>query len=146
MALGFVDSQLYTITCTVRPFLGCYSYKIATWSHFGPKNGIFQHHKCSIFALLPLCELGITLGFVQSHLYTIVYNLWPFLGCYFYKIEICRHFRPEKGEFSTPQLLYISIITFKLERVPTRPNGERSRTLFIFNLNLKPVIVSWPLL
>ena len=33
---------------------------------------------------------------------------------------------------------------------PTRPNGERSRTplgfLLLFNLNLVPLVVSWPLL
>ena len=35
-------------------------------------------------------------GFVQSHLYTIIYNERPFLGCYSFKNEIWGHFGLKK--------------------------------------------------
>ena len=83
MSHGSVQSHLYTIIYNERPFLGCYSLKEnEIWGHFGPKRGIYRPHTCSIIALLPLCELGLSHGSVQSHLYTIISNERPFLGCY----------------------------------------------------------------
>ena len=40
----------------------------------GQKGGIYRPHMCSIIALLPLRELGMSHGSVQYHLYTIMYN------------------------------------------------------------------------
>ena len=48
----------------------------------GQKGGIYRPHMCSIIALLPLRELGMSYWPVQYHLYTIIYNERPFLGCY----------------------------------------------------------------
>ena len=88
-SLGFVQSRLCTIIYKLRPFLGFYSYKKKEiWGHFGSKRGICRPHTCSIIALLPLCELGMSHWSVQSHLYNIIYNERPFLGCYSLKNEI----------------------------------------------------------
>ena len=83
MSHGSVQYHLNTIISNERPFLGCYSFKKnEIWGHFGPKRGIYRPHTCSIIALLPLRELGMSHGSVQYHLYTIISNERPFLGCY----------------------------------------------------------------
>ena len=80
-----------------RPFLGCYSLKNESIGYFGPKRGIYRPHTCSIIALLPLRELGMSQGIVHYYLYTIIYNERPFLGCYSLKNEIMGHFGPKRG-------------------------------------------------
>ena len=82
MSHGSEQYHLYTIIYNERPFLGCYSLKNESIGYFGPKRGIYRPHTCSIISLLPLRELGMSHWSVQSHLYTIIYNEWPFLGCY----------------------------------------------------------------
>ena len=79
---GSVEYHLYTIIYNERPLLGCYSLKNECRGYFGPKRGICRPHTCSIIALLSLRELGMSHGSVQYHLYTIIYNERPFLGCY----------------------------------------------------------------
>ena len=79
---GSVEYHLYTIIYNERPLLGCYSLKNESRGYFGPKRGICRPHTCSIIALLSLRELGMSHGSVQYHLYTIIYNERPFLGCY----------------------------------------------------------------
>ena len=76
------------------------------------KRGIYRPHTCSIIALLPLRDLGMSHGSVQYHLYTIIYNERPFLGCYSKKNEIRGDFGPKSGDLSTPHVFYNSIITF----------------------------------
>ena len=82
MSHGSVQYHLYTIIYNERPFLGCYSLKNESRVILGQKGGIYRPHMCSIIALLPLRELGTSHGSVQYHLYTIIYNERPFLGCY----------------------------------------------------------------
>ena len=82
MSHGSVQYHLYTIIYNERPFLGRYSLKNEIRGHFGPKRGIYRPHTCSIIALLPLPQLGVSHGSVQSHLYAIIFNERPFLGCY----------------------------------------------------------------
>ena len=93
---GSVQSHLYAIIFNERPFLGCYSYKNEIRFHFGLKRGIYRPHTCSIIALLPLRELGMSHGSVQYHLYTIIFNERPFLGCYSLKNESWGHFGPNR--------------------------------------------------
>ena len=83
MSHGSAQYHLNTIISNERPFLGCYSFKKnEIWGHFGPKRGIYRPHTCSIIALLPLRECGMSHGSVKYHLYTIISNEQPFLGCY----------------------------------------------------------------
>ena len=89
--------HLYTIISNERPFLGCYSLKNEISGHFDPKRAIYRPHTCSIIALLPLRELGMSHGSVQYHLYTIISNERPFLGCYSLKHEIWGHFGSKRG-------------------------------------------------
>ena len=79
---GSVEYHLYTIIYNARPFLGRYSLKNDSRGYFGPKRRICRPHTCSIIALLSLRELGMSHGSVQSHLYAIIFNERPFLGCY----------------------------------------------------------------
>ena len=72
MSHGTVQHHLCTIIYNERPFLGCYSLKNEISGHFGPNRGIYRPHTCSIIGLLPLGELGMSHGSVQSHLYTII--------------------------------------------------------------------------
>ena len=102
MSHGSIQYHLYTMISNEQPFLGCYSLKNEIWGHFGPKWGIYRPHTCSIIALLPSCELGMSHGSVQYHLNTIISDKRPFLGCYsFKKNEIWGHFG-QKGGFIDP--------------------------------------------
>ena len=72
MSHGTAQHHLYTMIYNELPFLGCYSLKNEISGHFVPKRGIYRPQRCSIIALLPLRELGMSHGSVQSHLYTII--------------------------------------------------------------------------
>ena len=48
------------------------------------QKGDLSTHTFYIIELLPLPELDMSHGTVQHHLYTIIYNERPFLGCYSY--------------------------------------------------------------
>ena len=93
---GSAEYHLYTIIYNGRPFLGCYSSKNESRGYFGPKRRVCRPHTCSVIALLSLRELGMSHGSVQYHLYTIIYNERPFLGCYSKKNEIRYHFVPKR--------------------------------------------------
>ena len=110
MTFGFVQSNLYNIIHNVRLFICCYLYKIEICVHFGPKKGIFRTHKYSNLTLLPLNELGLTFGFVQSNLYNIIHNVRLFICCYLYKIEICVHFGPKKGNSRTHKYSILTLL------------------------------------
>ena len=92
-----VQYHLYIIISNERPFLGCYSLKNEIWGHFGTKRGNYRPHTCSIIVLLPLSELGMSHGSVQYHLYTIIYDERPFLGCHSLKSEIWGYFGSKRG-------------------------------------------------
>ena len=101
MSHGSVQYHLYTIIYNERPFLGCYSLKNEIIGYFGPKRGIYRPHTCSIIALLPLRELGMSQRIVHYYLYTIIYNERPFLGCYSQKMKLWVIFG-QKGGFIDP--------------------------------------------
>ena len=73
--------------------------------------------------------------FVQSHLYTIIYNERPFLGrLLFFKNEIWGHFVPKRGIYRISQVFYNCIITFTWARhvpwvctIPFRGTGDLFR-------------------
>ena len=78
----------------------------------GQKGVIYGSHTCSIIALLPSCELGMSHGSVQYHLYTIIYNEQPFLGCYSLKNEIWGHFGPKRGIYRPHTCSIIALLPF----------------------------------
>ena len=76
----------------------------------GQKGGIYRPHMCSIIAILPLRELGMSHGSVQYHLYPIIYNERPFLGCYSKKNEIRYHFVPKRWIYRPHACFIIALL------------------------------------